>query len=183
MKHQPFTFKVIASICLLIWQVPLWSQEVAREVGIGLTSLEDFSAIYKWQKASDKYRRITVAGARVNTDLEESIYTTVDVTLGTEKRREIAEQTDWLRGLQYGVSASFADQGQNDPNFNLAVRLAYLLGIQYRASSHFNVGLEWLPGLSVSYNDASESLNAILSADFSNVRLFGVYKFSSPSRK
>jgi hypothetical protein len=188
MKLSNSTTKTLAFLTFLFLQQILGAQDVQREIGIRSNSFEDFSAVYKWQKAENKYGRLTAAflGLSVNTGPASSGYSAgMSLTLGNEKRRSLADRTDFLYGLQWVVQASYSDlfEVENEANFQTTAGIAYLLGVHFQASQRFNVGLEFLPSLLTTYSYASDRIFIKGDASFSNAALFATYRFNSPGKQ
>lgn len=184
MRHRYIAFATpLFLITFLLLQFHAQGQDVRRELGIRTNSFENFGAIYKWQKSEDVYGRLSAAALDISAGLNPArVGTSFSMAIGREKRKLIAEKTDWLRGLQWGLGASYFDTESNSGNFAIGAQIAYLLGLQYQASSRFNVGLEFLPSLNFNYHIDPDVFTVSADVDFSNVFLFGTYKFSSASK-
>lgn len=187
MQRSTFTTNTLVCLCFFFLHQGLMAQDVQREIGIRANTFEDFSAVYKWQKAENKYGRLTAAildlGLETGSNTD-SYNAGIGVTLGNENRRSLADRTDFLHGLQYVVQATYSDT-PNQTNFVGVAGISYLIGVQYQASDRFNVGIEFLPSLLVRYSDNnnSERWSIDANASFANAALFATYRFSSAGKQ
>lgn len=189
---QRSTFTINALVCLFSFffhEKPV-AQDVQREIGIRASSFQNFSAVYKWQKAENKYGRLTAAFIGLGLDSDsnaDSFNAGFGLTLGNEHRRSLADRTDFIHGLQYVVQVSYSDTPDliNQSTFQGVAGISYLLGVQYNASDRFNVGIEFLPSLLVRYTETNNNdrLSIDATASFTNAALFATYRFSSSPGK
>lgn len=146
-----------------------FGQVVNREIGVRTPGLNSIGGVYKWQKEETRYGRLTAAYFNFSVRSDVEIFSFgLGVTYGNEKRKELADKTDLLCGLQYGLQGLYIDS----PLGRLTAGVSYLIGVQYRASEQFNIGIEFLPGIAVSFGlfddtaigiQGSASLNNALS--------------------
>lgn len=187
MQRSTFTTTTIAGFLFFFLHQGVMAQDVQREIGIRANSFEDFSAIYKWQKAENKYGRLTAAllDLGLETGSNTDAFTAgISVTIGNENRRSLADRTDFLHGLQYVMQATYSDT-PNQSAFVGVAGISYLIGLQYSASDRFNVGIEFLPSLLVSYidNTSFDRWSIDANANFANATLSATYRFSSAGKE
>lgn len=185
--NRPAVQYILLLLLLCMVQGTLSGQEVQREIGIRTQGLNNLGAVYKWQVEPGKYNRLTAALVALRGGVNPDILDfDVTVNYGSEKRRDLGQSTDFLHGVLWGVSAGYRDneESRSDPTANVGVSISFLIGIQYRVSDLFHVGLEFLPGISMStlFNDDT-SLMLMGSANLNSVSVFAVYRFSSPGKE
>lgn len=189
--NRPAVQCILLLLLLCLVQGTLSGQEVQREIGIRTQGLNNLGAVYKWEVEPGKYNRLTAALVALRGGVNPDILDfDVTVNYGSEKRRDLGQSTDFLHGVLWGVSAGYRDneESRSDPTANVGVSISFLIGIQYRVSDLFHVGLEFLPGISMStlFNDDTSddtSLMLIGSANLNSVSVFAVYRFSSPGKE
>lgn len=156
-----------------------------REIGLRLSSVNNFGVIYKYQIKDNKYRRFHLASGRIqvqNTDFT-NFSTDFSAAFGSEKRVSISDKAQFLHGLEFSGGLSFAT-ARNSNALNISPGVGYALGFLYQPNKNFNISLEGAVGLSASYQFVTGGDwidNAALSLHFNsnNLRLNLVYCFES----
>ncbi len=185
-------------LCLLLCYTARAQQDNTatgfRELGIRFTGLKDFDFIYKKQLAENKYRRVRL----VVIDLAGSSNSNFSIGLGagwgTEKRKDIGEKIQFIRGPEFGLSVlgtvnsgtstiSLENFAGSDITFtnsgNLAVitgSFGYLLGFQYNVNEQFYVNVETIPSLQI-IGVTSGTVLARAGFNTSAISLSLVYRF------
>lgn len=172
-------------LILFLIQTSGHAQERMREVGLRTTNFNDYGAVYKWQKSEGIFWRMTVATLNFRVDNEPGRASAgIGVMFGNEKRKLLADRTEFLQGIQYQVQSSYSDffEIESALDFTVAAGVGWLLGLQYLISDKFNAGIEVVPSILARYRYSDNSFALLGAADLTNVTLFATYRFSSPQR-
>jgi hypothetical protein len=173
---------------LLLFDTPLSSQNMSREIGIRFSGLNDFGFIYKKSADGLKYKRYRLAtsnlGIRLNDETRINFY--LSYARGIEKRKNVTNQLKFIHGWEPGVNLSLVYS--EDLTFGtIGIFLGYVLGFQYDFSDKFYVNIEAIPSLALTtnYSDEDFSEDVLINAGFNSsaAALTLAYKFSSPARK
>lgn len=156
--------------------------ESNHEIGLKFSGLNSpFNIIYKKEVSPNKYGRIGFFISQINYSFNDnddnSLNTTIGLSLGYEKRKSLTDKFQFIHGFEPQIGISLSSYS-NSSSINPAI--GYILGLQYIASPNLSFGFESVPRLSARFenNSFSYSLGSI-SLDFNpNVQLFGVYRFS-----
>lgn len=141
-----FIFTLICSVFSLEAQT-----EPKHELGLRLTSLNDFSVIYYKQADENKYHRFRIGRFGVDAAFGEDngfFDISLAASYGIEKRREIFENLDFVSGPEF-VLGLFADDITDEGDFSMSLGVGYILGFHWHLSEAFYVGIEHIPGISV----------------------------------
>jgi hypothetical protein len=147
-----------------------------HEVGLKLKGFSDFDFIYKKQKSEHLYKRINVGFGNLALGgiSGNSIFILeAGLGIGNERRKEIADKLDFIRGWQYLLSGSISNGSlqMNNGGFNINVTggavaitpgMGYLLGLNYRMNERFSFGLEFIPSLNASFVFGGSSSGTLL---------------------
>lgn len=156
---------VLALLCLSMSCI-LMAQETKnqKEAGISFSNLNNFGLTFKTGTENSMWRFTTLMIAGSNTDktsesrVDKSNSTGINVRLGKEFRKEIAENLE----LRYGADLSFSySQSKSESNDKTANNLDVLseqttyepgiylvFGLNYMLNESFVIGAEILPGVS-----------------------------------
>jgi hypothetical protein len=148
----------ILAIALLGASAAFGQNQPVRELGVRLNGLNlggynDFSVVYKKQKANGKYARWRAAYGEFNgqyLDQVNNFGLGFTLSYGVEKRKELNPKFDFIRGPEAGIGFSLNTARSFSPRTNTSFRLGYILGLQYQISKTFFVNLETIPSASIS---------------------------------
>ncbi len=157
------------------------SQSNYREIGLKSSNLtNNYNFLFKKEKKEGQFRRYSA-------DLTSNTFfggisghqTSIRASIGFEKRKEITDKFDFIRGFNPGVQLIL--QNPTYPDFSLitGLSLGYILGFQYHINKEFAIGAEMIPGISLNSDIADEnlSINAQLRLNQS-AGIFFIYKFN-----
>lgn len=186
-------------------------EQQVHEIGLRMGGLNNFGFIYKKQTDENRYRRYRIGNVEANyggsnTSLSDFENEEVSVRtgrfslgfgLGFEKRKRITDKLKFIHGWapQIGGSFSRTDRedlsvtGRETTSFNARVRIGYILGFQMPISNHFQVSIETIPYLGLSYNYSkneegdevrtTNGLNTDLGFDANWIALSIMYRFTT----
>lgn len=159
-----------------------------QEIGLRLSSFENFDFIYKKEKAENKLTRYRLGFANIgftSRNDNESINFQFGFAIGVEKRRAINERLHFIHGIEPAFSFSLANNRSNTI-WNLQPSLGYVLGFQYDFNEAFYVNVETIPSLDagISIRDNTENVFAA-SAGFNSHAISATlaYRFTGKIRK
>lgn len=169
-------------ILLLIMMITssLQAQEKAREVGVRASGLDDFSLIYKQQNAKGNFTRFRLGVAELNyqeVDGESFFAANGTISIGWERRKEIADRFQFLHGPEPFIGGQYTDSGLSSATVRAG--LGYVVGFQYEPSERFYVSLEIIPsvGVDMSFQDNGvDRYRAHGSLSNQSAALVGVYR-------
>jgi len=166
-------FPILALLAILSStsaQAPAARELGVRFEGINLGGQNNFSLVYKKQKAEDRYVRWRAVFGNIsanNLDVDPyNVRFGFGGNLGLEKRKALADRFSFVRGPEFGLNISLAF-GEDDPLVAMGAQLGYVLGLQYNAGKHFFFNLETIPGVGLSIN--SEAPGDDQTAVFGNI--------------
>lgn len=197
MKHSLITIIFLS----LIINISTAQKDKSKEVGIGISLIDfpnSFSLAYKLQKTETRWFRLNAVIGSVqfqreldlpdNTPTITPLSSSFGLSLGVEKRKTF-NRVDILRGPQFDMGFAMTailrdDNIDTDPVVGLYGGLSYLFGVQVHIKNNMKIGIETLPGVTVSYvNDASKTLDFNLGFNSNALNLFIVYQFSGGKEK
>jgi len=168
-------------VLFLLLAIPFigWSQsENKQEIGLHMSSINNFGMIYKDGLESGNFWRYRVAALQVSSfsnNPGDNISFNLAFSAGYEKRKDISTKLEFISGpeFQFGLGAS-----QNNSNVFLA--FGYVLGVQYNLNADFKIGIEAIPALRYSYSENANNSNSdqfSLNANSQFASLFIVHQF------
>ena len=166
---------------------------VNHELGIRFFGLSNFNLIYKKQKDHEKFFRYRLGFTNFNYsrfDKSRTVDVSAGFALGPERRRAIAEKLKFINGFElqgnFGVS-SIKNNNSHQERVVLGPGVGLVLGFQYVISEKFNISLEAIPSLKVTYTfDNGPTPNQFqVNGGFNTdaVALSMVYCFSTNKKK
>lgn len=177
------TLTLLTITILTLVSQSLFGQAENRELGIRLTGFQNFDFIYKKGIEENKLTRYRLGFANLgfqNTTNNKNFNFSLGFAIGVEKRRNIAENLQFIHGLEPTLSLALST---NDDIFNLSIKpgIGYVLGFQYNVSDKFYVNIETIPSLSTSFiidNNGFNDMYSINAGFNSNaIALSLVYQF------
>ncbi|MCR9153988.1 MAG: hypothetical protein NXI09_07765 [Bacteroidetes bacterium] len=168
-------------VLFLLLAIPFiaWSQgESKQEIGLHMSSINNFGMIYKNGLESGNFWRYRVAALQVNSfssNPGDNISFNLAFSAGYEKRKDISTKLEFISGpeFQFGLGGS-----ENTSTIFLA--FGYVLGVQYNLNADFKIGIEAIPALRYSYSENANNSNSdqfSLSANSQFASLFIVHQF------
>ena len=149
-------FKSILALLFLSTCMTLNAQKSEREVGLVLNNLADFGIVFKKQTAENRYLQLnalSLSSSGINDDFNGNFNLGAGVSLGFEKRKQIANKLSFMHGFQPFVFASYQADTKNDRyNYNISPGLGYMLGFILDAGKNVRIGLQTAPNLNVTFS-------------------------------
>lgn len=140
-----------------------------HELGIRMTSLNNFDFIYKKHRFDEKYLRFSSANISISnnalenttfnqfqlpniSDTRNSFYSSIGFSIGWENRKSISNELWFVHGFEPGIALAFSIEDQaeiqsqtSNTSFNISPYLGYILGFQYNLSDKLYIGIESIP--------------------------------------
>lgn len=173
----------------------LFAQDlINREVGIRLSSFNDFDFIYKKETATNKFTRYRFAFTNLNFDngiLQDNFNIGIGAAIGIEKRKPITDKFTFFHGFEPSLSLSYGRVSGTDPFDDRSLlrinpSIGYVLGVQVQLSKAFSVNVETIPSVSSSlqFQDGDFDKNYQINAGFNSnaVAVTAVYAFQSKKK-
>lgn len=140
---------LILILSLTIGSFSLHAQEIVnshnKEVGLRITSFNSFGLLYKKKIKENKWRRFRAAAADIIYNSDNEIFTfALSASIGTEKRKNIANQLEFLHGWETELGISLS----SEEDYGISATIGYVLGLQHHVSDRFVISLETIPRLS-----------------------------------
>lgn len=166
----------------------LKAQESKHEVGVQMSNLSNFVLLYKKERKENTYTVFNASRTGSGSFWGYnggSISSSVNLSIGNEKRKAITDNLSFIRGI--GASISAGNAGENNVFRELyyqgtvTTRLFYKLGLNLEVNEQWNISLECRPGFSIKshfYGDKPVQYRASFSSDQSALRLGVTYSFS-----
>ncbi|NBC08968.1 MAG: hypothetical protein GVY26_17390 [Bacteroidetes bacterium] len=181
MKTIYITFFLLFSICFFA-QSQSVDSSMWREMGLRLSSVDDFVFIYKKQLEENRFKRFRFAfsniGFRTFENIDNTFSLSIGGAIGWEKRKQIAEKVQFIHGWEPALRI-FLDDNANGTGLLFRTSIGYVLGFQLMVSEHFYAALETIPSLStdigVGLRDDEFAVNAGFSSN--SIALTLVYRF------
>lgn len=155
-----------------------------HEIGIRMSSLNNFGLIYKKQKNEQSWTRLRLLFANLNFNfLENNNQTqlTTGIAYGWEKRRSIDERLTFIHGFEPRLSMRL-EQSEitNTTSYQVIPALGYVLGVQVKLKNQFFMYAEIIPALSSRFEFSNNTVNTNLGIGLStNGASIGVvYRFA-----
>ena len=123
------------------------NEDPKREIGVRMSSLQNFDFMYKKQKKENKYSRIRLMSFDVTLmDSSNSINSMfLAAAYGKEKRIPVTKRISLVKGWEL-IGALSANQTDNVwGTFYTGAGL--VLGVQYDFNKHFAIGMETIPSI------------------------------------
>ncbi|HMQ47032.1 MAG TPA: hypothetical protein PKA00_06365 [Saprospiraceae bacterium] len=184
-------------LLLLLFAAPcsiLIAQESAplikREIGVRLFNFDNFQLIYKYQKPSGKYIRMEGLFGSLEyldsrtSDARSSL--NFGFNIGSEKRKPIVDQLQFVHGWQPGVGISYDIREAGPNNFSLGFSLGYTIGLMLDINEKFYISLDTRPFFVANLGYGNGDLQNIglnSGFDIDNAALSVLYRFESVSKK
>lgn len=181
-------YSVICFFLLGVW-ITIQAQEITpnnttAELGLRLTSLQDFGFVYKKQKKPNQYSRHRLVVANIaleNISNENSRFSFgIGYAVGKEKRQSLGEKVQFIHGIEPAFNLSLASQG-NLSRLVLQPAIGYVVGFQLDVSNSFYINIETVPALraNLNFNEGNRADTYNLLAGFSSeaIALTLAYRF------
>lgn len=124
-----------------------------RFQGINLGGSNEFSLVYKKQKAENRYRRWRATFANLSLAVADEDNTNIGLGVGfqtgIEKRKPLADKFTFNHGWEYGPNLVLLTDGEST-YLQIGGNIGYVLGVQYQPNNRFFLNLETIPGLGFS---------------------------------
>lgn len=144
----------------------LYSQSKTYELGLrleGVENFQDFDFVYKQSlKKENKFVRYRLVAFNIGGFTDAALGNTgLGIGVGWENRRPASSKFQFAYGFDLGFD--FAILLDADSGFHFQV--GYILGVQYRISEEFRIGLETIPNFSVLLRNAGVEYNLNIGLD------------------
>ena len=151
-----------------------------RELGLRLTGTDNFGFIYKKRLDDGSYRRYRFFSGQLdfaNIDGNSIANFNAGVAIGKEKRIDVADRLDFIRGPEPFLSISV--QGTDDIFLAMITPgFGYVLGFQYDFSDKFYLNIETIPSVSLTYGNGDAQVVRFNAGFNSNaVAVTAAYRF------
>jgi hypothetical protein len=159
------------------------AQEVDREIGLRMSSLNSFNFVYKKAKEENKYLRFQAGAFNANfasiNNSEDLLALGFNLAIGIEKRKPIDDKLSFIHGFEPALRFSLATGDNSQAAFNPSI--GYVLGFQLNISDSFGVNLETTPSIGASFyvddDGFGDNTNYNLGFNSNSVALSIVYRF------
>lgn len=158
-----------------------------EEIGLRLSTFENFDFIYKKELSQEVYRRVRFLSTNLQffTVNEQTLVNfNVGAAIGKEKRVRLTEKLKFHHGLEPGVIIGLSNFQDNNftgrTNFSINPFLGYVLGFQLAVSDRFLLGIETIPSVNIGLNvvqGGGSSFRFNAGFDSNAIALTGVYRF------
>ncbi|MEM6804877.1 MAG: hypothetical protein AAF696_25995 [Bacteroidota bacterium] len=189
MMHKQKNF-FLGFLCLaaLTLSMPSDLQAQTHEIGIRLSSLENFDFIYKKERAPDRFARyrLGIAGINyVNNEAADNLSLQFGFAYGVERRRAINDELSFIHGFEPFINLLY-NSGTVVSNLNVNAGLGYVLGFQYDFSEEFYVNMETIPSIGIGVSATENNSNIVrANAGFNSnaVSVTLAYRFKGKRQK
>lgn len=184
------TLRILSLVFFLITANTTAFAQTSRgpeEIGLRLSSFENFDFIYKKELSQEVYRRVRFLTTNlqfVTANERALVNFNVGAAIGKEKRVRLAEKLKFHHGLEPGVIIGLSNFQDNNftgrTNVSINPFLGYVLGFQLAVSDRFVLGIETIPSVGVGLNVIQgEGSSFRFNAGFNSnaIALTGVYRF------
>ena len=187
MKYRNLLLKGLFFAVMICSSFNVFSQNKNHEIGIRLSSFQDFDFIYKKEIAENKLTRYRFAllSYQLSHSSNNNKYTfSIGFAIGRENRKKINEQLYFIHGLEPEINLQYLTRTNNSStSVHIQAALGYVLGFQYNFSKAFYVNLESIPSLAgffkIDEDGFDEDYNLFLGFNSNAIALSLVYKFST----
>lgn len=146
-----------------------------RFQGINLGGPNEFSLVYKKQKAENRYRRWRATFANLSLTVVDDDNTNIGFNLGfltgMEKRRPLADKFTFNHGWEYGPNLGLQTDGEST-YLQIGGSVGYVLGVQYQPDNRFFLNLETIPGFGFSLASDDDAVLFATNLGFQSVAAF-----------
>ncbi|MFK8045922.1 MAG: hypothetical protein AB8B72_10540 [Crocinitomicaceae bacterium] len=171
--------KILITVLAIVSISHLSQAQDYREIGIRTFSFNSATFLFKKEKELGKFRRYSAFLSSQSTfGLLTTSQTRFGGSIGFEKRKELTEKVDFIRGFNPGFTFRIAaSNGGVYPE--LGFSLGYIVGFQYHINKSFAVGAEMVPAFALGIQAIDNDYLLTNSINISqNAGLFFVYKFN-----
>ena len=153
-----------------------------QEIGVRISSPENYDLIYKNQIGENKYLRLRTV------DINFSIRTKADtpnqyrmgggLAIGVENRKTLTDRFEFIMGYELIAHLNYFKSGeQSVGNYRFGTGL--VIGFNYKLTDRINIGIETIPTVMHSRNFGDIQTTATTEIDFSSsdVNLLATYRF------
>jgi len=179
-------FKKVTIALLLFIVCSPGAYTQTHEIGLRLSSLNDFDFIYKKKKGEMKYirHRIGLASVAVGGQSgENNVNVSLAYAIGIENRREINENLMFIHGIEPRLTVNMVNNSSLT-RWNIGPGIGYVLGFQYNFEDAFYINLETIPSVVGNFNlrNGSDDMYSVVAGFNSNaIALTLAYRFNSKS--
>jgi len=156
---------LLISLTTMIPCMTMQGQDTAQkhELGIRMSSLNNFGLIYKKHREEQKYLRFRLGYVNVSGEINQltrtnpgelpfvnqrnSVNTAFGFNLGWENRKKITEELLFIHGFEPGLqmNVEYAGQAISGTSFYANAYLGYVLGFQYDFNEKISFSMESIP--------------------------------------
>jgi hypothetical protein len=191
MRSLLLTLLCVSSLALTAQeQAPPQKGPRTHEIGLRLTSLDDFDFIYRRSITNNSYRRYRIFAVDIDyLDNDSQTLSAIGAgfSIGKERRKSVVENFNFIYGPEFSLSLAYRHNeiqagpaSQSETQYRVSPGLGYVLGFTYLVSDRFHIGIETIPSLSVGYTNREEGDEVRVSAGFNSnaIALTAVYRFT-----
>lgn len=144
----------------------LYSQSKTYELGLrleGTEGFQDFDFVYKQSlKEENKFVRYRLVVFNIGSFTDVTLGNTeLSLGVGWEKRKTLSSKFQFAHGFDLGFDIALLIEEES----GIGLQIGYMIGVQYRISEEFCIGLETIPNFSVLFG---ESISYNFTMEFDN---------------
>ena len=142
------------------------SEAQDREFGLRMSDFREFGMVFKKDKG-DFWTRWHASFANLEATLNGPFTGGISLGLnvGREKRKEMGDRMNFIHGNQFFASTTL--RAANDVFSNSAtIGFGYLVGMTFTIKNDFNISLETIPSLSLTFTNNNNFTNIVGRAGF-----------------